>query len=49
MAHEAHADPYHDPPTLQTKRPIEARLRLTDTKGGPLCASVKAEHIEWRR
>lgn len=34
---------------VRTKRPIEARLRLTDTKGGPLCASVKAEHIEWRR
>ena len=33
----------------RTKRPIEATLRLTDKKGGPLCASVKAEQIEWRR
>jgi uncharacterized protein DUF5990 len=33
----------------RTKRPIEATLRLTDKKGGPLCASVKREAIEWRR
>lgn len=33
----------------RTKRPIDATVRLTDTKGGPLCASAKAEHIEWRR
>jgi hypothetical protein len=34
--------------TLAAKRPIEAVVKLTDKKGGPLCASVKPEHIAWR-
>ena len=33
----------------RTKRAIEAVVRLTDAKGGPLCASVKPTHIDWRR
>jgi hypothetical protein len=33
----------------RAKRPIEAIVRLTDAKGGPICASLKAEHIDWRR
>jgi hypothetical protein len=33
---------------IKAQRPIEAVLKLTDSKGGPLCASVKADHIEWR-
>lgn len=33
---------------LATGEPIAATLRLTDKRGGPLCASVKAEHIEWQ-
>ena len=28
-------------------RPITATLRMTDAKGGPLCASVPASHIAW--
>lgn len=33
---------------IQTKRPIEAVVKLTDKKGGPLCASVKPDNIEWQ-
>jgi hypothetical protein len=29
-------------------RPIEAVVSLTDSKGEPLCASVKADKITWR-
>jgi Family of unknown function (DUF5990) len=42
-----------DWPTVETaiaaSRPIEAVLKLTDKKGGPLCASVKGDQIGWRR
>lgn len=34
---------------IASGRPIEAVVKLTDAKGGPLCASVKPSHIEWRR
>ena len=33
----------------RTNRPIRATLKMTDRKGGPLCASVKQEHIDWQR
>ena len=33
---------------LASERPIQAVLRLTDEKGGPLCASVKANNIVWQ-
>ena len=29
-------------------QPITVRLRLTDSRGGPLCATPKASHIEWQ-
>jgi hypothetical protein len=29
-------------------RPLEVRLRLTDAKGGPLCATPPATQIRWR-
>jgi hypothetical protein len=29
--------------------PITVRLRLTDAKGGPLCATPRPPHIEWER
>ena len=47
--HVSHLDWATVETAARTKRPIEATLRLTDKKGGPLCATVKAEHIEWRR
>jgi hypothetical protein len=31
-----------------SKTPIEVALRLTDAKGGPLCATPPATHITWR-
>jgi hypothetical protein len=33
----------------QTGRPIQAFIEMTDEKGGPLCASVKADKIRWQR
>ncbi len=30
-----------------TQKNIEATLTLTDKKGGPVCASLKPEHINW--
>ena len=30
-----------------TEKPIEATIRMTDKRGGPLCASVKKEFITW--
>ena len=32
---------------LTARQPITARLTLTDTKGCPLCATVKKPHIHW--
>jgi hypothetical protein len=29
--------------------PITVRLRLTDAKGGPLCATPRPPNIEWER
>jgi len=41
-----------DWPSIETAvaalRPIEAFLAMTDDKGGPLCASVRADKIEWK-
>jgi len=33
---------------LSSGKPIKAVINMTDKKGGPLCASVKAENIEWQ-
>ena len=33
---------------LKSGRPIVAELRLTDAKGGPLCATVKPPYIRWK-
>jgi hypothetical protein len=33
---------------ISTGEPIEAVIKMTDKKGGPLCATVREEHIEWR-
>ncbi len=33
---------------VTTGKPIEATIRMTDRRGGPLCASVKEEHIQWK-
>jgi hypothetical protein len=33
---------------LSTGQPIEAVIKMTDKKGGPLCASVKDEYIKWQ-
>ena len=30
-----------------TQKSIEAALTLTDKKGGPVCATLKPEHINW--
>jgi Family of unknown function (DUF5990) len=30
-----------------SEKPIEAQINLTDKKGGPVCASLKPEHINW--
>jgi Family of unknown function (DUF5990) len=30
------------------KKPIEVTLRLTDARGGPLCATPPATHIRWQ-
>jgi len=46
--HLSHLDWATVETAARTKRPIEATLKLTDNRGGPLCASVKPEHIEWR-
>ena len=32
----------------KTQRPIEVSLRMTDAKGGPLCATPPKTHINWR-
>lgn len=32
---------------VEEGRPITATLRMTDARGGPLCASVPAGHITW--
>jgi len=34
-------------PAIKSGRPIEARLDMTDGKGGPLCASVRGDKITW--
>jgi hypothetical protein len=34
-------------PAIKSGQPIEARLDMTDGKGGPLCASVRGDRIEW--
>ncbi|WP_350356919.1 DUF5990 family protein [Escherichia coli] len=26
---------------------VTGRLRCTDSKGGPICATVKADHLSW--
>ena len=46
--HLSHLDWATVETAARAKQPIEATLKLTDKKGGPLCASVKPEHIEWR-
>lgn len=33
---------------LNANTPLTAELTLTDSRGGPLCASVDADHIQWR-
>ena len=33
----------------RTGEPVTVRLRLTDAKGGPLCATPRPPHIEWER
>jgi hypothetical protein len=33
---------------IAANRPIEAVVKLTDKKGGPVCASLKSGQIEWR-
>lgn len=33
---------------LETGQPIEAFVNMTDDKGGPLCASVRENKIEWK-
>lgn len=33
---------------VSSGRPIEVVIKMTDKKGGPLCASVREENIEWR-
>ena len=32
---------------LRENRPIRARIRMTDARGEPVAASVKADYIEW--
>lgn len=34
--------------SLETGQPIEAFVNMTDDKGGPLCASVRENNIEWK-
>jgi len=33
----------------RSDQPITVRLRLTDAKGGPLCATPRPPNIEWER
>lgn len=33
---------------LSSGKPIKAVIKMTDKKGGPLCASVKEDNIEWQ-
>jgi hypothetical protein len=33
---------------ISTGDPIEATIKMTDKKGGPVCASLREENIEWR-
>jgi len=33
--------------SVKSQIPIEVALRLTDAKGGPLCATPPATHIKW--
>lgn len=33
---------------LQSGRPIEVFIDMTDNKGGPLCATVKEDKIRWQ-
>jgi hypothetical protein len=33
---------------LQNDWPLRATIAMTDAKGAPLCASVRAEHIRWQ-
>lgn len=33
---------------IQENRPLKARLRMTDAKGEPVAAMLKAEQLEWR-
>ena len=47
--HLSHLDWATIEQAMRRKRPIKAVVRLTDKKGGPLCASVKGEHVEWLR
>jgi len=32
---------------LKSGRPIDATLKMTDKKGGPICASIKPDQIKW--
>ena len=34
--------------SIETGQPIVASLHMTDARGGPLCASVPDQHIQWR-
>lgn len=33
--------------SVKTESPLEVTLRLTDAKGGPLCATPPSTHIRW--
>ncbi len=33
--------------SMQQQKPVRAHIKMTDKKGGPVCASLKAESIRW--
>lgn len=33
--------------SIQEKTPIRAKINLTDSKGGPVCATLKSTNIKW--
>jgi hypothetical protein len=34
--------------SIVTNKPLLAKLSLTDERGGPLCATLRDQHIKWR-
>jgi Family of unknown function (DUF5990) len=34
--------------SIMTNKPLLAKLSLTDERGGPLCATLRDQHIKWR-